>query len=152
MGVVVSHRLSLQHQLSCSFPPNFTPPHTHTQPCTNHPHLKIYVDSLFHPPALLGSLRETAELPDGEGFSQLWLCSPVSCHFVIPFPLAHCSGDKRRRSLLPSHSSLWVPRSSQCIMENSYPSPFNILSLFPEAIQLHFHQLAMPASVGLLCL
>lgn len=39
-------------------PPKFHPP-THTQPCTNHPHLKIYVDSLFHPPALLGSLRDS---------------------------------------------------------------------------------------------
>lgn len=60
--------------------PKSHPPNTYTQPCTTHPHLKICVESLFHPPALLGSLGETAAFLKREGFSQ-------RCPLVPP---SHC--------------------------------------------------------------
>lgn len=80
LGVVVSHGLSLQHQLSCSFPPNFTP----------HP-------AVHHPPPLQDLCRCFSSIPlpcsapsKREGVSPFcWLCPPALC----PFPLPLCLGD-----------------------------------------------------------
>lgn len=83
LGVVVSHGLSLQRQLSCSFPPNFTP-----HPAVHHPPPLLL---LCHPPALLSSLQEGGSLP------LLWALPSSS----LPFPTASMLGWV---TLLPTYS------------------------------------------------
>lgn len=121
--------------------PKFHPPNTYTQPCTTHPHLKICVESLFHPPALLGSLRETAAFLKREGFSQ-------RCPLVPP---SHCSGDWKMRASSGFPLISTGPQEFSVHSGESPPSSLNSFSLFPGALQFHTHQRAVPASVGLSC-
>lgn len=120
---VVSHGLSLQRQLSCSFPPDFTPP---TQPCATHPHSKICVAaSLFHPPAVLSSLLRGTKSPTGVA-SALQLPALVHGLFL---------GDCRTLGLY-SHPLISVgPRVSLWRIPISNTHPFTSVGtfLFPGA-------------------
>lgn len=77
LGVVaVSHRLSLQRQLPCSFPPNFTP-----HPAMHHPPPLQYLCRCFSLPSPC-----PAQLPpEGEEVSHFGrLCPPAPCPFPLP--------------------------------------------------------------------
>ena len=124
LRVVVSHGLSLQRQLSCSFPPNSPP-----QPCATHPHSKICVAaSLFHPPALLSSLLRGTKSP-----------TRVASALQLPV-LSHCLslGDYRTRPSTPTHLSPWVQGFLYGRFPYSTPVPSSLwgLSLFLGAFPL----------------
>lgn len=105
----MSHGLSLQRQLSCSFPPDFTPTH----PAVHHPPPLEELRSIPLPFQASPPPRETV-FPESEGFSALAL---PCCH---PHPTASAQVT-RRWGLLSPPTHPRVPRSSLCIMQTSPP-------------------------------
>lgn len=70
-------------------PPKFHPPHTHTQPSTTHPHLKIYVDSLFHPPTCPSRLpQRVSSIPRETGLLSALVLPSSFLPFCHPLPTA----------------------------------------------------------------
>lgn len=83
-GVVVSHGLSLQCQLSCFFPPNFTPPPSHAPP-TPTPRSVSLLSSI---PLPCSAPSERLQSVPWEGVSHFsWLCPPAPCPSIH---LSHC--------------------------------------------------------------